>query len=364
LRGGLAQYFVQHREVAWVAFAAVLIWGAVSFFLLPQQEDPNIPKRTALLVTTFPGASSQKIEELVTKKLEEKIDELESIEELKSQSRAGVSVITVKQVPRADPRVQQEWDKLRAKLKEVTLPEGCGEPFLDTDFGNTITLLFAITSPPVRDAELQARASLIRSHLAQLREQPTPQPSTLPTPSPPHAERAAVFAFFPPAVSEDYRASVKQKFQSMLAAERLGEDIRSVQGISFDLADFKTAATRAQLQNLLERFQRSLAGSDAEMHPDFAGAMILMGDEDPLPSIRAAALPRYSYRELRQYADQIRDRLQQYPTIGKIDEVGVQNEVINLYYSGRRHEYAYMDGGLWVSRPAPRGVSVEVFSAG
>ena len=35
----------------------------------------------------------------------------------------------------------------------------------------------------------------------------------------------------------------------------------------------------------------------------------------------------------------------------------------DVYYSGRRHEYAYMDGGLWVSRPAPRGVSVEVLLA-
>jgi len=35
----------------------------------------------------------------------------------------------------------------------------------------------------------------------------------------------------------------------------------------------------------------------------------------------------------------------------------------DVYYSDRRHQYAYQDGGAWVSRPAPRGVSVDVLVA-
>ena len=31
-----------------------------------------------------------------------------------------------------------------------------------------------------------------------------------------------------------------------------------------------------------------------------------------------------------------------------------------VYYSSSRHQYAYLEGGAWVSRPAPRGVSVNV----
>src|ERR1051325_12070738 len=91
LKGGLAQYCVEHREVAWMALIAVLIWGWASYRSLPQQEDAKIPSRTALVVTRFSGAGTLKLEQLVTKKLEEKIDELESIEEITSQSRSGVS---------------------------------------------------------------------------------------------------------------------------------------------------------------------------------------------------------------------------------------------------------------------------------
>src|SRR5215510_11426957 len=192
LRGGLAQYCVEHREVTWMALIAVLIWGWVSYRSLPQQEDAKIPSRTALVVTHFAGAGALKLEDLVTKKLEEKIDELESIEEITSESRPGVSVITVKQRPDKEAIVQQEWDKLRAKLREVTLPEGCGTPNLDTDFGNTVTLLFGLVSPAPSEGDILARANLVRSRLAKLRAQTGSH------------GRAAALAFFPSTISEGY----------------------------------------------------------------------------------------------------------------------------------------------------------------
>lgn len=321
IRGGLAQYFVEHREVGWLALVAVLIWGWVSYQSLPQQEDPKIPERSALLVTDFPGASSQKIEELVTKKLEEKIDELESIDEIKSQSRAGVSVITVSQLPGSKMRVDQEWDKLRAKLSEVKLPEGCGAPRLNTDFGDTITLLFAVTSPPLSDAELEVRANLIRSRLAKLRATTGPQ------------GRAAVFAFYPAPVAESYRAVVKRTFETVLAAEKLGEDIKTHQGRSYIMGDFKTSATRRQLEDFLRKFVRMLAGSDSELHPDFGGGVVLMGDEDPLPAIRATSEPRYSYRELEVMADALKDELKEVGSVGKVSKIGNVDEVVYLLFS-------------------------------
>src|SRR5882757_7009877 len=88
-QGGLARYFVEHREVGWMALVAVLIWGAVSYFLLPQQEDAVLPERIARVVCVLPGATARHVEELVTKRLEKKIAELETIDEMSSESRAG-----------------------------------------------------------------------------------------------------------------------------------------------------------------------------------------------------------------------------------------------------------------------------------
>ena len=321
LRGGLAQYCVEHREVTWMALIAVLVWGWTSYRSLPQQEDAKIPSRTALVVTRFSGAGTLKLEHLVTKKLEDKIDELESIEEITSQSRPGVSVITVKQRPDSEARVQQEWDKLRAKLREVTLPEGCGTPNLDTDFGNTVTLLFGLASPPPAEAEMRARANLIRSRLAQLRAQTGSE------------GRAAALAFFPPSIAGSYSTSIGQKFETALVLEDLGEDIKTIQTKSFILADFKTDASRAEIERFVRRFSRALTGSENEPHPDGGPAVILIADEDPLPALRAAATPRYTYRELEKAAEILEDEVKQISSVGRVRKIGNVSEEVDLLFS-------------------------------
>src|SRR5258707_7505744 len=94
--GGLAQYFVEHREVSWLILIGVLVWGALAYTRLGQQEDPTIPTRVAQLVTTFTGATASKVEELLTKPIERKISELQSIDVIKSLFRPRVSTLTIK----------------------------------------------------------------------------------------------------------------------------------------------------------------------------------------------------------------------------------------------------------------------------
>jgi len=321
LKGGLSQYFVQHREVGWLALVAVLVWGWISFRSLPQQEDPTIPSRTALLVTSFPGASALKMEQLVTRKLEDKIDELESIEEITSQSRSGVSILTIKQRPATKAHVEQEWNKVRARMHDAVLPDGCGQPSLDTDFGNTTTLLFALTSPETSEAENIARANLIRSRLSALRRGTGA------------VGRAAVFAFFPSAVSQSYRAQLATKFGVALEHEKLGRDIKMQEGTSFVLADFRATATREQLQQLISRLAAELAGTDGELHPDFAGPLVLMGVEDPLALVRSHSMPRQSYRELEKSAERLEDELKKIPSMGRVRKVGNADEEVELLFS-------------------------------
>lgn len=329
--GGLARFFVEHREVGWLLLVAVLVWGGFSLLGLAQQEDPKIPERTALVVTALPGATALQVEQLITEKLEKKISELDSVEEIKSQSRLGSSVITVKLRPALRARIDQDWDKLRARLAEVRLPEGAIAPRLDTDFGNTVTLLFGVTSPRATEAECVARANLIRREIADLRGGTGGE------------GRASVFAFYPPAVSQGYRARTKDQFLQALQNENRGSDVRAVQGESFILADFATGAPRAELVRFLSEFIRDVAGSDAELHPDFGPVVILLGDEDPLPAIRERALPRYAYRDLERAADLLEDELKQLGSVGRVRKVGVVPEALYLMYSMRGVEGRSLD---------------------
>ncbi len=324
--GGLGRFFVEHAEVGWVALLVVLVWGGWSLLRLAQQEDPKIPERTALVVTAFAGATASQVEELVTEKVEKKLSELDSVEEITSQSRMGVSVIKVRLRPASQARVEQDWDKLRARLREVPLPEGAEEPRLDTDFGNTVTLLLGLTSPPAAEAMNVARANLIRASLAELRGSGGAGAG---------AGRAAVFAFYPPAVARSYRAATKDRFLAALTASQLGGDVRPIQGESFILADFSTRAARETLEGFLKGFIRGVAGTDSEPHPDFGPVVILMGDEDPLPAIRKSAPPRYSYRELEVAAEAVEDELKQLGSVGRVRKIGVVPELLQLLYSMR-----------------------------
>jgi len=168
LRGGLAQFFVEHREVGWLAMAATLLWGWFAYHSLPQQEDPTFPRHDALVVTVFPGASAQQVEQLVTHKLEARLAEQDAVEELRSQSRANVSVIYVMLRHGREAQVAQEWDKLRTWLREITLPEGCEPPRLDTEYQATATLLLSVASPHHSYRELERAAEQLEGDLKRI----------------------------------------------------------------------------------------------------------------------------------------------------------------------------------------------------
>src|SRR6476620_1275164 len=216
-KGGLAQFCVEHREVSWLALIAVLVCGGMAYTKLGQQEDPTIPQRTAMLVTVFPGATASKVEELVSKPLERKISELKSIEEIKSTSRPGISTMTIKQLPGSTATIDQQWDKVRAKLFEVQLPDGARQPWLNTDFGNTITLLFGLVSPPITDAECVARAKMLRDRITALRRGES------------SINHAAVAAFTP-AISEQEGGVIVGRLETALRSAGLAKSARTVQG--------------------------------------------------------------------------------------------------------------------------------------
>jgi len=331
--GGLAQYFVDYRGVGWAALIVVLAWGWFAYQSLAQQEDPLIPQRQAVLVTQFPGASAEKIDELVTKKLEEKISELQAIDLLESESRAGLSIIKVSLQARGETFINQSWEKLRAKVQQVQLPEGCSPAVLDTDFGDTITLLFAIQSPPVSDAESLARAHLVRTRLQELRKpRKDAKPDARPEP------RAAVVAFFPPDTGDTDRTFLIQRFLARLKEKQIAPSAVTVQGNSMLMADFATTASREDIEQMLSDFIASLTGRTV-VYPDFAPPLVLMGDEDPYPQIRAAAMPRYSYRQLRKVGDALNDQLKQVASVGRISKLGQVGEAVHLYYSQRAGGY-------------------------
>src|SRR5262245_63143113 len=90
-----ARFFTETRHVAWVLLIGTLLWGVYGYFAMPQRKDPDIPIRVALALCRWPGASAEKIEELVTRRMEEKIAENVKVEKIESNTRTGVNALYI-----------------------------------------------------------------------------------------------------------------------------------------------------------------------------------------------------------------------------------------------------------------------------
>src|SRR5262249_53968425 len=90
-----ARYWVETRPVAWVTLAATVFLGALGYRAMPKRKGPFIKIRAAVAITAWPGASAEKVEELITRKVEEKVAQNAEIDKIESTSRTGVSIVTV-----------------------------------------------------------------------------------------------------------------------------------------------------------------------------------------------------------------------------------------------------------------------------
>jgi multidrug efflux pump subunit AcrB len=91
----ISRFFVEQRHIAWVMLIAVCVWGFYSYRSMPQRKDPDTPVKSAVVLTSWPGAKAEKIEQLVTRKVEEKIAQNARVDKIRSISRTNLSVVYV-----------------------------------------------------------------------------------------------------------------------------------------------------------------------------------------------------------------------------------------------------------------------------
>ena len=143
-----------------------MIYGGVSYFTLPSQEDPTIVSREAIVTTNFPGMSPQRIELLITKKLEEQIRKIPEIKMLTSISQTGSSIIHVK-IEDKYFNLADIWQNLRNKVKdaEKELPKGSSIPNINYEFGDVAVITMALTADGFGMNQMHDMAKHIRDIL-------------------------------------------------------------------------------------------------------------------------------------------------------------------------------------------------------
>ena len=142
--------FVKNGRLMSLAIALIVVAGLGALSVLPRTEDPRITNRVASAITQFPGASAERVEVLVTEKIEQKLRKLPEIKLITSVSRANISVVKIQLL---DEVVDTKpiWSRVRDLLNDVSpeLPRGTSTPTLVDDRGYACLLY---TSPSPRDS--------------------------------------------------------------------------------------------------------------------------------------------------------------------------------------------------------------------
>src|SRR5262245_43330116 len=164
-----ARFFTETRHISWIFLIFTVLWGIYGYLRMPQRKDPDIPIRQALALVPWPGASAERIEQLVTRKVEEKIGENTRVEKIESNTRTGLTAIFITLVD-STKDVGKEFDDIKLKLDGIyDLPDGAGPINFVKDFGDTAGLMLTVASPKIGAVEIGLRAGTLRQAIERTR---------------------------------------------------------------------------------------------------------------------------------------------------------------------------------------------------
>lgn len=144
------------------------IGGIQSFFGLGRLEDPAFTIKDALVIATYPGATTTEVEEELTYPIEKEIRQLPYVDNITSISSAGMSQIMVSMKMQYGPdELPQIWDEMRRKVNDLkpTLPSAVNSVQIIDDFGDVYGIMVMLTGDGYDYIELKRYADLLSREL-------------------------------------------------------------------------------------------------------------------------------------------------------------------------------------------------------
>ena len=165
--------FYRRGHLLILSLLVLVTAGLSALGSLPRIEDPRIDTRNALVIPQYPGASAERVEALVSDVLEDRLREIFEIKEVKSTSRAGISIILIE---------TQDWinnssnEQLFSEIRDAigaaaeSFPEGAMAPVFDEKRGATaFTLLLSVRADHFENTPITLTARLAQELTDRLR---------------------------------------------------------------------------------------------------------------------------------------------------------------------------------------------------
>jgi len=166
----LTRYAINSRTVTFVILVIVAFSGTMAYMELPRAEDPGFLIRNATVSAQFPGASPERVELLVTDRIEQAIQGIPEVEHITSESRTGQSIITV-EVRGSVTELRPVWDNLRRQVEGVVdeLPQGV-VPTIDDELGEVFGTVITLTTDGFSYVEQEEIAEQVRDVFLRIKD--------------------------------------------------------------------------------------------------------------------------------------------------------------------------------------------------
>lgn len=320
-----ARFFVEHRHVAWVLLVATVLWGVFAYFRMPKRKDPVFPARTAVAVAIWPGVSAEKIEALVTRKIEQKIAENPTTTKIESIVRTSVTIVYFN----IDERIadtSSQFNDVKQRLDGLTdLPAGTQPIIFLKDFAETAALLLTVASPPVSGPELDVKARDVQRVIADLRRGTKDE----------GRGRASVVVCFPHTLAPSVVERPGRLLAQFFEAEGIGRDVRVAMGPDFVAIDGELPKEDGAILEGMGRFIRDRLRA-SEFHPDVWPPALVRDPKDARERLALVAGDKYTHRDLDRFTDLVKKTIQAIPAASKVERSGVLPQRIYLDYSQQR----------------------------
>jgi len=161
-RFNLSALAVRERSVTLFLICLISLAGIIAFFKLGRAEDPAFTVKVMTIVTAWPGATAQEMQDQVAEKIEKRLQELRWYERSETYTRPGLAFTTLTLLDSTPPsEVQGDFYQARKKVSDEisNLPPGVIGPLVNDEYADVTFALFALKAKGepqrmlVRDAE-------------------------------------------------------------------------------------------------------------------------------------------------------------------------------------------------------------------
>ncbi len=165
----LIKKLIDERRVTLFLAIVIAVIGVYSYYVLPKQESPDIAAPYAMIITAYPGASAKDVNDLISKKIEDELYEIDGYDYCKTISKEGLSIVVVAFTNDTDhDKAMQDVRNAVADAK-TELPDGAMDSNINTNLTETAGIIISLSGENYSYEQLASFGEQFKDNLTDIK---------------------------------------------------------------------------------------------------------------------------------------------------------------------------------------------------